>query len=356
MHHLRLSLLLALFATIITWPDEHRRGGILYSDWELRQMTSSSPAATPKLVSLKQDPMPVITPEPAKAPATDLQELPGSGTTGAGGNDDGDAPAPIDEVCVALASAAQRSDLPVGFFARLIWQESKFGQRAVSPAGAKGLAQFMPRTAAWIGLSDPFDPFAALPASAKFLRMLYEQFGNLGLAAAAYNGGPGRLMNWLSGRGPLPEETRNYVKIITGHSIENWTSPRDLDVSFHLPAKAPCEGLAGLSREVDPETMSVSVEPGIIKMIQTAKAEAAKRAARAAVVAKKFAAKKAGSKKLASKKTGNKKVAYKKSTNKRLAGKKSGSRKVAKGKGGRSKVATKAPSNKRADAGNFGTN
>lgn len=205
------------------------------------------------------------------------------------------APAPrvaIEDMCVAMASAAQLSDLPVGFFARLIWQESKFGQWVVSKAGAQGVAQFMPKTAAWIGLPDPFDPIASLPASARFLRMLYTQFGNLGLAAAAYNGGPGRLQNWLAGRGPLPEETRNYVRIITGLEVDKWLSPREVEVSFHLPAKAPCEGLAGLSREITPTKLAVSVEPAIVRLIETARAEAAKRAARAALLARKLASKK----------------------------------------------------------------
>ncbi|MCC6948543.1 MAG: transglycosylase SLT domain-containing protein [Bradyrhizobiaceae bacterium] len=125
-------------------------------------------------------------------------------------------------ICQVLHEAAKENDLPVPLFARLIWQESRFRPRAVSPVGARGIAQFMPATAAERGLEDPFNPIEALPASAQFLRDLVEQFGNFGLAAAAYNGGPGRVSRWLQGRGGLPKETRDYVIHITGRTAEHW--------------------------------------------------------------------------------------------------------------------------------------
>src|SRR5207237_4995867 len=74
------------------------------------------------------------------------------------------------------------------------------------------------------GLLDPLEPVQALPKSAEFLRELADQFGNLGLAAAAYTAGPGRLREFLSGRRPLPAETRNYVLAITGISVDEWAS------------------------------------------------------------------------------------------------------------------------------------
>src|SRR5262245_10193544 len=64
----------------------------------------------------------------------------------------------LDVLCDTLATSAQQSGLPVSFFSNLIWQESRFVFRAVSPAGALGIAQFMPKTAAAIGLMNPFDP------------------------------------------------------------------------------------------------------------------------------------------------------------------------------------------------------
>ena len=117
----------------------------------------------------------------------------------------------MEQVCEALADAAQAHSLPVPFFARLIWHESRFDQRAVSPAGARGVAQFMPKVAAELGLANPFDPIASLPVSARFLQSHVRTFGNLGLAAAAYNAGPRRVLDWLARRGKLPDETRNYV-------------------------------------------------------------------------------------------------------------------------------------------------
>src|SRR5436190_16658810 len=100
-------------------------------------------------------------------------------------------------MCDTLAQAAQQNQLPVGFFVRLINQESGFNPTIVSSAGAQGVAQFMPEVAKEWGLKNPFDPHEALVASARFLRSLYQQFGNWGLAAAAYNGGMGRVQKWL---------------------------------------------------------------------------------------------------------------------------------------------------------------
>jgi hypothetical protein len=89
---------------------------------------------------------------------------------------------------------------------------------------AQGIAQFMPYTAEERGLLDPFDPVAALPKSAEFLRELRDTFGNLGLAAAAYNAGPRRLRDWLDGRGTLPGETQRYVRAITGLTVDDWAA------------------------------------------------------------------------------------------------------------------------------------
>ncbi|MBK5957814.1 lytic transglycosylase [Rhodoplanes elegans] len=135
----------------------------------------------------------------------------------------------MDSICLILESAAAANDLPLSFFARLIWQESRFRPHIEGPMTrrghrAQGIAQFMPYTAAERGLLDPFDPVAALPKSAEFLRELREEFGNLGLAAAAYNAGPRRVRDWLSGRGGLPGETQRYVRAITGLSAEEWAA------------------------------------------------------------------------------------------------------------------------------------
>ena len=134
---------------------------------------------------------------------------------------------PGDSICLMIESAAKANALPVDFFARVIWQESRFRPEEVGPltrsgARAQGIAQFMPATAAERGLSEPFDPVQALPKSSQFLAELREQFGNLGLAAAAYNAGPHRVREFIAGSRGLPTETRNYVLAITGHPVEDW--------------------------------------------------------------------------------------------------------------------------------------
>jgi hypothetical protein len=138
-------------------------------------------------------------------------------------------------VCQVIHEVAAENNLPVPLFTRLIWQESRFRHDVVSPAGARGIAQFMPATAAERGLEDPFDPLQALPASADFLRELMAQFGNFGLAAAAYNGGPGRVSRWLKGTNELPRETREYVARITGRSAEQWAE-QDAQARAHSDA------------------------------------------------------------------------------------------------------------------------
>ncbi len=177
----------------------------------------------------------------------------------------------IEVVCRTLAQAAESNGLPVGFFARLIWTESRFRQRVVSHAGAQGVAQFMPATAAEYGLADPFDPVAALPASARFLRKLHDQFGNLGLAAAAYNAGGGRVQDWLARRKTLPAETQNYVRAVTGQAAENWTrDTKDIDLEHKLPRAAPCEGEGGLSPQSKPIAMKVALSANAGEIVRKA--------------------------------------------------------------------------------------
>jgi hypothetical protein len=161
-------------------------------------------------------------------------------------------------LCSAVASVARAHDLPIPFFANLIWQESSFESETISRAGAQGIAQFMPKTAVEYGLMNPFEPIHALNVAGKFLRELHGQFGNLGLAAAAYNAGPRRVSNWMTKGGALPAETRNYVLRITGRSADHWKSPdvkKDPESAL-MPAKAPCIEVA---EEVEALTKLVRV-------------------------------------------------------------------------------------------------
>jgi hypothetical protein len=156
-------------------------------------------------------------------------------------------PPSADEICRTVEQAAAENALPVEFFVRVIWQESRFNALAVSNKGAEGIAQFMPQTASWHGLADPFDPIEALRHSAGYLRELRDQFGNLGLAAAAYNAGPGRVSAWLASHRPLPGETRNYVAVITGWTVDDWASPSPpQNAETTIPPGVPCTRLANL--------------------------------------------------------------------------------------------------------------
>lgn len=150
---------------------------------------------------------------------------------------------PVERLCQTIESAAREYDLPVEFFTRLIWQESRFDTHAISRAGAQGIAQFMPATAVRVGLRNPFDPFEAIMKSAEHLRDLRKQFGSLGLAAAAYNAGPKRVQDWLAHARGLPQETEAYVRIVTGRSAVEWRT-RDLTLSLSLPQGIPCTQLA----------------------------------------------------------------------------------------------------------------
>jgi hypothetical protein len=156
-------------------------------------------------------------------------------------------PPTADDICRALEQDAAENDLPVEFFARVIWQESRFNARAVSVKGAQGIAQFMPSTADYRGLIDPFDPIEALKNSASYLHDLKTQFGNLGLAAAAYNAGPGRVSAFIASKRPLPGETRNYVAIVTGWTADDWASPSPPQTpETTIPQGIPCTRLANL--------------------------------------------------------------------------------------------------------------
>ena len=145
------------------------------------------------------------------------------------------------EICTSVAESAHSHDLPLPFFIRLLFQESGFRPDVVSRAGAQGIAQFMPETAATVGLNNPFDPIQAIAASARLLGDLVRRFGNLGLAAAAYNAGPRRIQDWIDKKGKLPEETQHYVKTITGRPAETWKGRVKAKLAAVLPREAPCQ-------------------------------------------------------------------------------------------------------------------
>ncbi|MGA8692591.1 MAG: lytic transglycosylase domain-containing protein [Xanthobacteraceae bacterium] len=177
-----------------------------------------------------------------------------------GANTQGDAPTTppqptaLDNLCNTLLTSAQDNDLPVPFFANLLWQESRLRVDDISKKGAQGIAQFMPKTAVETGLANPFDPMQAIPASARFLQRLRLQFGNLGFVAAAYNAGAHRVIEWLERRANLPRETRDYVVRVTGLTVEAWkTMPIDNAALTFVP-HLPCRSLPAFAN-VEQEQM-----------------------------------------------------------------------------------------------------
>ena len=157
-------------------------------------------------------------------------------------------------MCLILELAAAANGLPLEFVARVIWQESRFKPNAIGPTTrtghrAQGIAQFMPYTATERGLLNPLDPETALPEAAEFLAELRREFGNLGLAAAAYNAGPGRVRDFIDGRGGMPAQTRHYVRAITGRSVEEWAALGRETGKDGITRPTSCRLLAALLKE-----------------------------------------------------------------------------------------------------------
>ncbi|WP_161471001.1 lytic transglycosylase domain-containing protein [Tropicimonas marinistellae] len=172
------------------------------------------------------------------------------------------------DVCRTIAATSDEAGLDRDFFVRLIWQESRFDASAVSPAGAEGIAQFMPGTAALRRLDDSFNPAKSLLASAKYLAELRDRFGNIGLAAVAYNAGEERAAAFLHDDRPIPLETRRYVPTITGITARDWRDrpPESLDLTLeeNVSFQNACVALAETRRFRDFQSR-VPVQPwGVI--------------------------------------------------------------------------------------------
>ncbi|MFN3210404.1 MAG: lytic transglycosylase domain-containing protein [Roseovarius sp.] len=174
------------------------------------------------------------------------------------------------DTCNAIETFATRHGLDPHFFARLIWQESRFDPNALSPANARGIAQFIPSTARLRGLGDPYNPAEALDHSAHYLAEMARRYGNLGLAAIGYNGGERRAEGLIAGTGGLARETVDYVRIITGVPYQNWTEKPvpapDLRLSHDLPFDKACFELARNRRMTALKSYVPKVQPWGIQM------------------------------------------------------------------------------------------
>ena len=169
------------------------------------------------------------------------------------------------DTCNAIEGFARRHGLEAHFFARLIWQESRFDPNALSPVGAQGIAQFMPYTARRRGLRDSYNPAEALEHSAQYLAEMAGKYGNLGLAAVGYNGGEGRAEGLIAGTGGLAQETVDYVRIITGVPHQNWLEDAppapDLRLSATLPFQPACHDLAKNRRMTALKPVAPAIKP-----------------------------------------------------------------------------------------------
>jgi hypothetical protein len=143
------------------------------------------------------------------------------------------------DLCQQIENTSRNNGIDPGFFARLLWQESRFDPNALSHAGAQGIAQFMPQTAKLRGLADSYNPAQAIERSANYLGELQRTYGSAGIAAVAYNGGERRADGFTKKGKGLARETVNYVPIITGLSAERWRDDPPKAHDFRLDGDRP---------------------------------------------------------------------------------------------------------------------
>ena len=130
-------------------------------------------------------------------------------------------------------------------FLKLVGAESSFNQGAVSPKGASGLAQLMPATAAYLGV-DPTDPIQNLRGGARYLKEQLDEFGDVRLALAAYNAGPGNVRKY--GGVPPFEETQNYIARILGADGGSYTDRAFNGDMANLPLAMGDGGIASTAQ------------------------------------------------------------------------------------------------------------
>lgn len=119
-----------------------------------------------------------------------------------------------------IMEAEVRYRLPPGLMLALVWAESRFNPMAISPAGAAGLAQLVPTTARELGVRNRHDPAQNIDGGARYLRQMLDRFGEVHLALAAYNAGPGAVAR--AGGIPRNRETPAYVRSV----LQRWMAYR----------------------------------------------------------------------------------------------------------------------------------
>lgn len=148
---------------------------------------------------------------------------------------------PADYVAWATADA-EKYEIPVNLFLGMIQHESSWNPNAVSPYGAEGLGQLMPGTAEGLGCDNPFDPESNLEASAKYLKQMYDKFGDWDYALAAYNGGP----NSISPGEPLPSWAIEYINAVKGQVVGSYVAHNSITSEQLSKYIRMCFALLGL--------------------------------------------------------------------------------------------------------------
>lgn len=167
-------------------------------------------------------------------------------------------PPPLPNYRQIAANDASKFGIPIQVFLRQINQESGFNPNAKSGAGAEGIAQFMPSTAAGYGLSNPFDPVAALAAAAKMDSDLLHRYGTVQSMLSAYNSGsPTAYQNPSFAGG----QTFNYVRSILGGSPLALTAP--LQTSAPSPLQPQLTSTEGLGRAPTPTGAPLATPPAV---------------------------------------------------------------------------------------------
>jgi soluble lytic murein transglycosylase-like protein len=170
----------------------------------IAQSAGAPPVAAPSAVSFDQQ----LLQASASGPGLGVTAAPVAGASGG----EGPFKAEID-------AAAAKYGIDPALLRGLIRQESNFDPNAGSPAGAQGLAQLMPGTAAALGVTNPLDPVQSIDGGAKYLRQQLDAFGgDVTKALAAYNAGPGAVQRY--GGVPPYAETQNYVRQVQAYADE----------------------------------------------------------------------------------------------------------------------------------------
>ncbi|WP_163783576.1 lytic transglycosylase domain-containing protein [Myxococcus vastator] len=164
--------------------------------------------------------------------------------------------APLEPV---IDAAERKHRLPVGLLRALVQVESETRVHRISPAGAMGPGQLMPGTATMLGVKDPFDPAPAIDGSARYLAQQLRRFGDVRLAVAAYNAGPGAV----NGRVPRNGETEFYVpKVLAAWELTRPPPPRKVRPVARPKPAAPARTKAPASAAKEPKKSAAPVANG----------------------------------------------------------------------------------------------